>query len=93
MVEKVDDKVFISGKPIGNYITACFFALGKHKEIKLIARGNHVKRALDVLAIMIRDYLEDDLKYNVVVDSESHEKRQVTTVEIALSGRRKGKEE
>jgi len=83
------EDIFIGGKDISRYISACFFSLGKEKEIKIIARGNNVKRALDVLAILVRDYL-DDPEYSIKVGSEPFEKRNVTTVEIILSGTKKG---
>jgi len=86
--KKVDDKVFIGLSEIPNYVSACFVALSQHDEIILIARGNHVKKALDILAIMIREYL-DDSKYKIEVGSESYDKRFVTTISIKLSGKKK----
>ena len=81
----------IGSKEIGKYITACFFALGQHKEIKIIARGGNIKRALDILEILKRDWLEDP-KYDIKIGTERHEERGVTTIEITLSGTKKNKE-
>ena len=91
------DKVKIGMKDISRYISACLFSLGKGEDAKIIARGNNVKKAIDVLAILIRDYL-DNPKYNIVVDSETYEetpgnKRNVSTIEISLSGVKKESKE
>lgn len=92
MSEEAIEKVYVGSKDISRYISACFFALGKNDKIILVSRGNHIKRALDILAILIRDYLEDPV-YNVTVTSDSYENRNVTAIEISLSGKRKEKEE
>ena len=90
------EEIFIGDKEISKYISACFYSLGKEKNILLKARGNNIKRAIDVLAILKRDYLENP-KYTIEVDSEKyHDKetnreRNVSTVEISLSGTKKGK--
>ena len=83
------EKILIGGKDISRYISACFFSLGRDKEITIVARGNNIKRAMDVLAILIREHLENP-KYTITVGSEPFEKRNVTTVEINLSGIKKG---
>jgi len=84
------EEVYIGDKDIAKYISACFFSLGKDKDIKVIARGNNIKKAIDVLAILVRDYLEKP-KYSIEVGSEPFEKRYVSTIEISLSGSKKGK--
>lgn len=84
------ETVYIGSKDISKYISACFFALGKEEKIKLIARGKNIKRAIDVLAILVRDYLENP-KYEIIVDSEKFEERNVSTLEITLSGLKKQK--
>jgi len=83
------ETIYIGGKDISRYISACFFSLGKEKTIKIVARGNNVKRAIDILAILKRDYLETP-EYSIKVDSEPFEKRNVSTIEITLSGIKKG---
>ena len=81
------ESIYIGSKDISRYISACFFSLGKEKEknIKIIARGNNIKRAIDILAILVRDYLENP-QYSIKVGSEPFEKRNVSTIEISLSG-------
>jgi len=90
--KEVNDLVYVGVSDITNYVSACFVALSQHDEIQLIARGNYVKKALDVLAIMIREYL-DDSDYRIEVDSEFFEKRFVTTINIKLSGKKRVKKE
>lgn len=85
------ESVFIGNKDISRYLSACFYALGKDEEIKIISRGNHIKRAIDVLAILKREHMIDP-KYEIKVDSENFENRKVSTIEILLSGKRKEKE-
>jgi len=83
------EEIYIGSKEISRYISACFYSLGKEKDIKIIARGNNIKRAVDILAILVRDYLENP-QYTIVVGSEPFEKRYVSTIEISLSGVKKG---
>jgi len=83
------ENIYIGPKDISRYISACFYSLGRDKNIKIIARGNNIKRAIDILAILVRDYLENP-EYNIKVDSEPFEKRNVSTIEISLSGIKKG---
>jgi len=80
--------VYVGGKEIKFYIPAAFFALSKSETIKIVARGKNVKRALDLLAILKREYLENP-KDTIVVGSEKFEDKWVTTLEIELTGKRK----
>ena len=85
------ETVFIGNKDISRYISACFYALGKSENLKIISRGSNIKKSIDILAILTRDYLENP-KYSIVVGSEPFENRNVSTLEITLSGLRKSKE-
>jgi len=84
-------EVFIGKKDISRYISSCFFALNKFEKVKLISRGSHVKKSLDILAILVRDYL-DNPEYDIVVKSEPFEGRFVTALEINLTGTKKEEE-
>jgi len=90
------ETVFIGSKDIKYYLPAAFYALSKSDTIKIVARGRNTKRALDVVAILKRDYL-DNPKYNVVIDSEEFKDdrtgdiKKVTSLEIELSGTKKDK--
>lgn len=82
------ESIFIGTKEISKYISASLFGFGKGDTIKLIARGKNVKKAIDILAILIRDYV-DDPEYKIKVDSEKFENRNISTLEIELSGVKK----
>lgn len=97
-VNKISEIVYIGSKDIKNYISACFFGLGKEDKIKIMSRGKNGMTALNVLAILIRDYLENPV-YDIIVGSEKFKnpeddkERWVTTLEIELSGLKKEKDE
>jgi len=82
------EQVYVGNKDISKYLSACFYALGHTEEITIIARGNNVKRAIDITAILIRQYLIDP-EYKVIIDSEKYEDRNVSTIEIIIKGKRK----
>jgi len=53
------ERIFIGDKDIKQYIPACLFALNSGKDImQITARGNNIKRAIDVAAIMLRQHLD-----------------------------------
>jgi len=88
MTEGNSKEVYIGNKSIPNYLSACFFALGQENEIVLVARGSNVKRAIDIAAILVRQYL-DNPTYEVNIGSEKFKERYVSTVEIRLTGTKK----
>jgi len=87
-----DEVIFIGSKEISRYISAALYGFGKGSKIKLVARGKNVKKAIDILAILIRDYIEE-ADYIITVDSEKFENRNISTLEIELSGKKKDKKE
>jgi len=86
--KKANEQVFIGNKDISKYLSACFYALGQNEEITIISRGNNIKRAIDIAAILIRQYLTNP-NYTVKIGSEQFEDRNVSTLEIILKGKRK----
>lgn len=86
--KKSNEQVFIGNKDIAKYLSACFYALGEKEEITIIARGNNIKRAVDLAAILVRQYLTNP-DYKVTIGSEKFEDRYVSTIEILLKGKRK----
>lgn len=53
------DPVYVSDKDVSKYISACLFELSEDKdEVLLTSRGHNIKRAIDVAAIMLRQYLD-----------------------------------
>jgi DNA-binding protein Alba len=86
------EEIFVGGKDISRYITACFFGFDKEKKIKIVARGGYIKKAIDILAILIRDHIKDP-EYDIIVKSEPFENRNVSAIEITLTGSKKSKVE
>lgn len=84
------EEIFVGSKDISRYITACFFGFDKEKKIKIVARGGYIKKAIDILAILIRDHIKDP-EYEIVVKSEPFENRNVSAIEIILTGSKKEK--
>jgi DNA-binding protein Alba len=84
------EEIFVGGKDISRYITACFFGFDKEKKIKIVARGGYIKKAIDILAILIRDHIKDP-EYEIIVKSEPFENRNVSAIEITLTGSKKEK--
>jgi len=90
--EEIQETIYIGTKELSRYISAALFGFGKGDTIKLIARGKNVKKTIDILAILIRDYIED-AEYEIKVDSETFENRKISTLEVTLSGKKKIKKE
>ena len=92
MVDKENavERIYIGSKDIQKYLTACFFALGEKgvEQLEIVGRGNNVKRAVDVAAVLIRQYIENP-EYKVKIGSEEFEERYVSTIEININGRKK----
>lgn len=82
------EEIYVGSKDISRYITACFFGFDKEKEIKIIARGGYIKKAIDILAILIRDHIKNP-EYTIEVKSEPFENRNVSAIEILLTGEKK----
>jgi len=78
----------VGSKDISKYLSACFYALGRDSEVLITARGNNVKRAIDVVAILIRQYLNEP-EYDVIIGSEKFEERHVSTIDINVKGQQK----
>lgn len=89
MSEEFED-VYIGSKPIQNYITAGFFALGKEKPVRLLGRGNNIKTTVDVAEILKRSI--EDPESSVEIGSEDFEDRKVSTITIILEGEKKEEE-
>ena len=71
MVNELVESIFVGDKDIKNYISACFYALNNNvDEIHLIARGNNIKRAIDVADILLRQYLDIPEKLPTLDDLE-----------------------
>jgi len=76
------DAILIGDKDISRYITACLTALQKNGEIKIAARGRHIKKAVDIEEIVKR-YMRKP-RVDVKLDSVRYGDRNVSVIEIHL---------
>ena len=81
------EEIYIGNKPIPSYLTAGLVALTKQKNIKILGRGNNIKRAVDVAEILKRQM--NSPKCEVEIGSEDFEDRKVSIIIIKLIGQKK----
>jgi len=83
----MESNVYIKDKDYSVYVSSCLLVMRKNDGlVKMMARGSYVKPALDVLAILLRDYV-DDSDYSCDVKSEKFNEKWVTALEINLKGK------
>lgn len=82
------EQIFIGQKEISKYLTAAFYSLGRDGEVLITARGNNILTAVNVVAILVRQYL-DNPEYEVSINSEKFEERYVSTIDIKVKGTQK----
>ena len=84
------DSVFIGSKPVMSYVTAVMmhFSGGTNK-LTVKARGNAICRAVDVVEVSRRRFLDnltvDDIKIGTDVLGEGGDTRNFSTIEINLT--------
>lgn len=66
------------------YITACIVGISEGRELVILARGNNIKKAVDVAEIFKRKL--DNLKCSVEIGSVEFEDRFVSTIKIKIDG-------
>lgn len=77
---QIDDNViYIGTKPFPNYVMAVFTQIveKKHEEIKVIARGKFISKAVDVVELTKKRLLESENKVevkNITIGSEKFTK-------------------
>ena len=76
------EEIRIGNKDIKRYIIAGIQGLTNEKEIKILGRGVHVKKAIDVAEIIRRQMENTDV--SVSIGSEKYEDRYVSTIEIII---------
>ena len=91
----VDNIVFVGEKPFMNYVTGVVmqFTTQGAKEVGVKARGKFISRAVDIVEICRKRFLEGkvDIK-NISIDSEEFENKEgklvrVSTIEITLASK------
>jgi archaea-specific DNA-binding protein len=87
-----DNTIFIGNKPFMNYVTAVVmqFTTKNAEEVTVKARGKFISRAVDVVEIATKRFLENTVKTKEVrIDSEDFKNKEgkevrVSIIEIAL---------
>jgi|SRR3989344_4967867 len=89
-----DHVVFIGGKPFMNYVTGVVmqFTTQNASEVVVKARGRFISRAIDVVEVARKRFLEGQIKLEdngIKIDSEEFENKEgnkvrVSTMEIKL---------
>lgn len=76
------DIVYVGGKRLASYVTAGLISLSKHKSVKIVGRGRHVKTAIDIAEILKRHMKNPETL--VDIGSEKFNDKYVSTIEIQL---------
>ncbi len=83
------DSIFIGSKPVMSYVTAVMMHFsGGMNELTVKARGNAISRAVDVVEVSRRRFLDNltvgDITIGTDVLGEGEDTRNVSTMEINL---------
>ena len=87
-----DNTIFIGGKPFMNYVTGVVmqFTTKNAKEVAVKARGKFISRAVDVVEVASKRFLESQVELkDIKIDSEEFKNKEgrdvrVSTIEITL---------
>jgi len=87
-----DNWIFIGGKPFMNYVTAVVmqFTTKKSQEVIVKARGKFISRAVDVVEVAAKRFLENTIEVkDIKIDSENFKNKEgrditTSTIEIVL---------
>lgn len=87
-----DNSVFVGNKPFMNYVTAVVmqFTTKDAKEVTVKARGKFISRAVDVVEVATKRFLEGQIEIkDIKIDSEGFKNKEgkdvrVSTIEIIL---------
>jgi DNA-binding protein len=88
-----DNSIFVGSKPFMNYVTGVVmqFTTKNADEVIVKARGKFISRAVDVVEVAAKRFLEGNVKIkDIKIDSEEFENKEgkqvrVSTIEIVLS--------
>lgn len=92
--EKISDNtIFVGSKNLMNYVNAVQWQLKTNKEIKLIARGKNIVKAIDTSQIINDRYMKDEAEItSVKIGSEEGENKEqkgkkfrVSNIEITIA--------
>lgn len=88
-----ENSIFIGNKPFMNYVTGIVmqFTTKNASEVKVKARGKFIWRAVDVVEVSAKRFLEGQIKVkDIKIDSEQFTNKEgkqvrVSTIEIILA--------
>lgn len=86
------NSIFVGAKPFMNYVTGIVmqFTTKNEKEVLVKARGKFISRAVDVVEVAEKRFLEGQIKVSdIKIDSEEFKNKEgkdvrVSTIEITL---------
>ena len=92
MEEGGDNSIFIGGKPFMNYVTGVVmqFTTKRADEVIVKARGKFISRAVDVVEVAVKRFLEGQVKIDKIeIDSDEFENKEgrkvrVSSIDITL---------
>jgi archaea-specific DNA-binding protein len=82
-----DNSIFIGNKPFMNYVTAVVmqFTTKDAKEVLIKARGKFISRAVDVVEIASKRFLDNTVKIkDVKIDSEDFKNKEDKDVRVSI---------
>jgi len=88
-----DDSIFIGKNPFMNYVTSVImqFTSDKSEEVVVKARGKLISRAVDVVEMVLNDFLKDSIEIKdikigseLINDENKNKEIRVSTIEIYL---------
>ena len=92
MTDEDRNTVFVGSRPFMNYVTGVImqFTTQGAKEVKVKARGKFISRAVDIVEVASKRFLENTVDVRGIdINSEEFENKEgktvrVSTIEIAL---------
>lgn len=87
------NSIFVGAKPFMNYVTGIVmqFTTKNEKDVLIKARGKFISRAVDIVEVASKRFLEGQIKVsNISINSEEFKNNEgkevrVSTIEITLS--------
>jgi len=82
-----ENTIFIGGKPFMNYVTAVVmqFTTKDAKEVAVKARGKFISRAVDVVEVASKRFLEGQVELkDIKIDSEEFKNKEGRDVRVSI---------
>lgn len=85
------ENVYIGQKPLMSYVMATLATLNSDSEVKILARGKAISKAVDVAEVVRKRFMTSAKIKGIFIGTETvsgkeeGEKRNISTIEIELS--------